>query len=72
MNNVSIYPAAFGTPQRLRAAIGKHPRPWHLSAKNDAIEDTRGHTIIATDDYPADPALLEAICTAVNQLYPCQ
>ncbi|WP_336490249.1 hypothetical protein [Methylobacterium nigriterrae] len=65
-----VYPINFGTDPRLRAAVGKHPRPWHLSAKRDAIEDTRGHTIIAADDYPTDPALLEAICEAINQLYP--
>ena len=57
MDQVSIHPAAFGEEQRFRAAVGKHPRRWRLNAKKDAIEDSRGHMIIAADDYPASSAL---------------
>ena len=70
MSNVNGHPMSIGNAQQYWAAISKHPRPWHLSAKRDSIEDTRGHTILATDMYPTDPALLEAICVAINQLYP--
>ena len=56
MNNVSIYPAPFGQEYRFRAAVGKHPRPWRLGAKKGAIGESRGHLIIAADEYPVNSA----------------
>lgn len=70
MNIVSNHMPGIAASQQHRVAMSKHPRPWHLGAKEASIEDKRGQTITAADNYPVGPALLEAIRKAVNQLRP--